>query len=150
MTGEGLSQPTTPCTSEKPTLTASLTAPQPNTTVCTVTGLIAADTTVILRDALAKACGDDNAHLVINLVAVTAMDSAGLYALLEARHKHDIGGGGHLPIVIDTNCRAIPELYIVGLQAAFEVHNDLAGALHVCATANTSGVRHVMRRVGRG
>ena len=129
MTGEGLSQPTSLYTSEEPTITAALTVPQPNTTVCTVTGFIAADTTAILRDALAKACGDDNAHLVINLSTVTSMDSAGLYALLEARHKHDIGGGGHLAIVIDTNSEAIPELYIIGLQAAFEVHNDLAGAL---------------------
>ncbi|HEY3896775.1 MAG TPA: STAS domain-containing protein [Pseudonocardiaceae bacterium] len=150
MTGEGLSQPMSPYTSEELANTASLTAPQPNTTVCTVTGLIDADTKAILRDALAKACGDDNAHLVINLSPVTSMDSTGLYALLEARHKHDIGGGGHLAIVIDTNSEAIPELYIIGLQAAFEVHDDRAAALHVCAIASTAGVRHTMTRAGKG
>lgn len=150
MPGEGLSQPTSPYASEESTNTATLTVPQPNTTVCTVTGLIDADTRAILRDALAKACSDDNAHLVINLSPVTSMDAAGLYVLLEARHKHDIGGGGHLAIVIDTNSEAIPELYIIGLQAAFEVHDDLAGALHVCAIASTADVRHAMTRVGKG
>ena len=69
---------------------------QPDTTVCTVTGKISGDTTPVLRDALAAARRDDNAHLVIDLSAVTSMDATGLYALFEALGKHNIGGGGHL------------------------------------------------------
>jgi hypothetical protein len=59
-----------------------------------------------------------------------------LYTLFEARHKHTIGGG-HLAVVIDSNSRAIPELYVVGLKASFDVHYDLTGALHACASADT-------------
>jgi anti-anti-sigma regulatory factor len=35
------------------------------------------DTTPVLRDALAEARGDDNAHLVIDLSAVSSMDTTG-------------------------------------------------------------------------
>jgi len=117
------------------TITAVLDQSLPDTTVCTVTGKINRDTTPVLRDALAEARRDDNAHLVIDLSAVTSMDSAGLYTLLEARYKHDIGGGGHLAAVIDPSSRAIPDLYVVSLEATFDVHHDLAGALHACASA---------------
>jgi hypothetical protein len=90
------------------------------------------DTTPVSREAR----GDDNAHLVVDLSAVTFVDSADLYILFEALHKHDIGGGGHLAAVIDANSRrAIPDLYLVALQAAFDLHRDLAGALHFCANA---------------
>jgi anti-anti-sigma factor len=109
-----------------------------------VTGTINRDTMPVLRDALAEAQRNANAHLVIDLSAVTSMDSAGLYTLLaglytflEARHKHTLGGGGHLTVVIDSNSRAIPELYVVGLKASFDVHHDLTGALHACTSVGT-------------
>jgi anti-anti-sigma regulatory factor len=60
------------------------------------------DTTPVLRDAVAEARGDDNAHLVIESSAVSSMDSTGLYVLFDL-HKQNIGGGGHLSAVIDAN-----------------------------------------------
>jgi anti-sigma B factor antagonist len=117
------------------TVTAAPAQSLPDTTVCTVTGQINRDTAPVLRDALVAARRDDNAHLVIDLSAVTSMDSAGLYTLLEARYKHDIDGGGHLAAVVAPSSRAIPDLYVVSLEATFDVHHDLAGALHACASA---------------
>ncbi len=133
MTRETWARETTPCRPGLPAITVTLTRSLPDTTVCTAVGKIDMDTTPVLRDALTEARGDDNAHLVIDLSAVTSMDSAGLYVLFEALHKHNIGGGGHLAAVIDTNSRrAIPELHLVALQAAFDLHHDLAGALQSC------------------
>src|SRR5918997_997367 len=80
-----------------------------------------------------------NAHLVIDLSTVTSLDSAGLYALLEARHKHSISGGGHLAVVVDWNSQAIPELHIVALQATFDLHHNLTEALHACTSAGANG-----------
>ena len=41
------------------------------------------------------------------------------------------------PVVIDANSRrVISELYLVALQSSFDLHQDLAGALHCCANAN--------------
>jgi anti-anti-sigma factor len=138
------SREASPCQPGAPTITATLAQSQLDTTVCTVAGTINRDTMPVLRDALAEAHRDDNAHLVIDLSAVTSMNSAGLYTLLAglytflgARPKHTLDGGGHLAIVIDSNSRAIPELYVVGLKASFDVHHDLAGALHACTSAGT-------------
>jgi anti-anti-sigma factor len=114
-----------------PTITATLTQPQPSTTVCTVTGTINADTAPPLNDALARAQSSD-AHLVIDLSAVTSMDADGLYVLLVTRHRHKTGSSGHLAVVIDPNCPTIPELYIVSLMASFDLHNTVAEALHAC------------------
>jgi anti-anti-sigma factor len=83
-------------------ITVTLTRPQPDTTVCTIIGKIDMDTTPVLRDAVAEARGDDNAHLVIESSAVSSMDSTGLYVLFDL-HKQNIGGGGHLSAVIDAN-----------------------------------------------
>jgi anti-anti-sigma regulatory factor len=110
---------------------AALTQPQSGTTVCTVTGAINNDSTPVLKDALADARGDDNPHLVIDLSGVIAMDWAGCHALLEARHWHNINGSGHLIAVAPSNAHAISDPYIVvGLQASFEMYDDLAEALH--------------------
>ena len=137
MTGENLAHETPPCRPGLPAIIVTLTRPQPDTTVCTAIGKIDMDTTPVLRDALAEARGDDNAHLVIDLSAVTSMDSTGLYVLFEALHKHTISDGGHLAAVIDTNSRrAIPELHLVALEATFDLHHDLTGALHACANAD--------------
>jgi anti-anti-sigma regulatory factor len=88
-----------------------------------------------VRDALTEARGNDNAHLIIDLSAVTSMDSAGPYTLLEARFKHHLSGGGQLAVIADPNSPAIPELQMVALQAAFDVHATPADALHACASA---------------
>jgi len=127
-----------PCHPGVLTITAALAQPQPDTTVCTVTGAINRDTTPVLRSALAQAPRDDNAHLVIDLSAVTSMDLAGLHSLLEARRKHNIDGGGHLVVVVPSNSQAIADLYVVvGLEASFDVYDDLTGALYACASAGT-------------
>src|SRR5438309_2335080 len=76
-------------------ITVALSRPQPDTTVCTVAGAVDWNTTPLLRRALSEARWDDSVHLVIDLSAVTSMDSAGPYTLLEARFKHHLGGGGH-------------------------------------------------------
>jgi anti-sigma B factor antagonist len=136
VTGETRVRETPPCRPGLMTITATLTRPEPDTTVCAAIGGIDMDTTPALRDALIEARGDGNAHLVIDLSAVTSMDSTGLYVLFEALHKHTIGGGGHPVVVIDANARrAIPELHLVALESTFDVHHDLAGALHCCANA---------------
>ena len=86
-------------------------------TVCTAIGKIDMDTTPVLRDGLAEARGDENAHLAIGLSAVTSMDSAGWYVLFEALNQHSISEGGHVAAVIDADSRrAIPELHLVALQ----------------------------------
>ena len=116
-----------------PPLTAALTQPQPNTTVGTVTGAIDVDTAPILGAALTRARGDCNAHLVIDLSAVTSMAAEGLYTLLVARHRHRISDGGHLAVVIDPWSRAISELHTVSLRASFDLHRTLTEALRSCA-----------------
>ena len=129
---------TSPCCSETPAITVALSRPQPDTTVCTVTGAVDWNTTPLVRDALTEARRDDNGHLVIDLSAVTSMDAAGPYTLLEARFKHHLGGGGHLAVIADPDSHAIPELQIVALTASFDFHSTLADALHACASAVTS------------
>ena len=107
-------------------------------TVGTVTGKISGDTSPVLRDALTQARCNDNAHLVIDLSAVTSMDATGLYALFEALSKHNLGGSGHLAVVVDPRAQAIHELHIVALQAAFDLHDHLVGALQACANIGTN------------
>src|SRR5947209_5058579 len=92
---------TSPCSSDAPAITVTLSRPQPDTTVCTITGAINWNTTPLVRNALIEAQQNDNAHLVIDLSAVTFMDSAGPYTLLEARFKHHLSGGGHLAVIAD-------------------------------------------------
>jgi anti-sigma B factor antagonist len=118
-----------------PQARAILSCPQSDTTLCTVTGKIDANTTPILRDSLDDAVRDENRHLVIDLSAVTFLDSTGLHALFAARHQHDIRGGGKLVAVFDTDSPTIPPLYVVGLEMAFELHDSLAEALRTCAGA---------------
>ena len=103
-----------------------------------MTGKISGDTAPVLRDALTAARRDDNAHLVIDLSAVTSMDATGLYALFEALGKHNIGGGGHLAVVVNPHSEGIHELHIVALEAAFDLHHDLAAALDACANAGAA------------
>jgi anti-anti-sigma factor len=110
--------------------------------VCTVTGAVDWNTTSLVKRALTEARCDHNVHLVIDLSAVTSMDSAGPYTLLEARFKHHIGGGGHLAVIADPDSHAIPELQIVALKASFDFHASLADALHACASTRGCLPRH--------
>jgi anti-sigma B factor antagonist len=126
------------CSSGTPVITVALSRPQPDTTVCTVAGAVDCNTTPLVRRALSEARRDDSVHLVIDLSAVTSMDSAGPYTLLEARFNHHIGGGGHLAVIADPDSHAIPELQIVALKASFDFHATLAEALHACAITDTS------------
>ncbi len=125
---------TAPCLAQLSTTTALLTQPQPDTTVCTVTGEVYTATTPVLRDTLADARCNKNSYLVIDLSAVTFMDSAGLYTIFEALFRHGIDGGD-LAVVLDPDSRAIPEIYVVSLQAAFNMHHNLAEALRAYASA---------------
>ncbi len=119
---------------------AILSFPQPDTTLCTVTGRMDTDTTPAVADTLIQAVRDDNAHLVIDLSAITFMDSAGLYALFTARHKHNIYANGHLAVVIDSNPETIPQLYAIALEVIFDLHNNLTSALRACTeTGSDSG-----------
>lgn len=116
-------------------LTAALTQPQLNTTVCTVIGAIDLDTAPVLATALAHALRDSNAHLIIDLSAVTSMTAEGLYTLLVARHRHGMSDGGYLAVVMDPYSSAIPELLAVSLSASFDSHRTLTAALRVCEHA---------------
>jgi anti-anti-sigma regulatory factor len=129
---------TSPWPKDRSRITVEFTHPQPNIIVCTVTGVITADTAPILSEALARPQGGDHArHLIIDLSAVTSLDSDGLYSLLAARHHHDTGGGVHLAVVINPRSPTIAELYLVSLQASFEVYDSLAAALDACANNPT-------------
>lgn len=100
---------------------SALTRLQSDAAVCIATGKNDMDTTPFLRDALTEARGDNNAHLVVDLSAVTSMDLAGLYALFESLRKHNIGGG-RLATVVDSNSRrVIPERHLVALEAALDL-----------------------------
>jgi anti-anti-sigma regulatory factor len=125
---------TAPCFAQLSTTTALLTQPQPDTTVCTVTGKVSTATTAILRDALAGARCNKNTFLVIDLSVVAFMDSDGFYTLFEALCKHDIGGS-ELAVALDPDTQAIPELYVVSLRAAFNTYHDLAEALRAYVSA---------------
>jgi anti-anti-sigma regulatory factor len=122
---------------ETPAITVTISRYLHHTTVCTVVGAVDWNTRALLRNALVDAGRDDNVHLVIDLSAVTSMDSAGPYTLLEARFKHGLSGRGHLAVVADSNSSAIPELQGVAIRAAFDVHSTLSDALHACAHADT-------------
>jgi anti-anti-sigma regulatory factor len=107
------------------------------TIVCLVTGALTADTAPLLSQALATKGGGYHArHLVIDLSGVTSLDADGLYTLLVARHHHRASQGAHLALVLNPHSPTIAELYLVSLEACFEVHDTLAAALHACATTD--------------
>ena len=107
-------------------------------TIWSLLGTVDWNTRPLVENALTQARQDDNAHLIIDLSAVTSMDSAGPYTLLEARFKHHLSGGGHLAVITDPNSYAIPELHMVALQAAFDIYPTLGDALYACINADTS------------
>jgi anti-anti-sigma factor len=126
-----------PCPSGGQPITVTLSRPQLDTTVCTVTGTVDWTTRAVVKNALTQARQDDNEHLVVDLSAVTSMDSACPYTLLEARFKHHLSGGGHLAVILAPNS-PVHELHLVALRASFDVHPTLADALYACASAGTT------------
>ena len=120
-----------------PALSVTLSRPQPTTTVCSVTGAVNWNTRSLLSNALTQARHDGNAHLVIDLSAVTFMDSAGPYTLLEARVKHRLTSGGQIAVITNPTSSAIPELQSVAIHAAFTVYPTLTDALHACTHFET-------------
>ena len=118
--------------SRTPAITLTLSQPQPQTTVCTVTGTVDWNTHPMLRQALTEAAHSRVLYLVIDLSAVAAMDAAGPYTLLEARAQHRRRGSGHLAVIIDPTCCAIPDLHQVAIRAAFDIYPTVTDALHAC------------------
>jgi anti-anti-sigma factor len=120
---------------------ARLSCPQPDTTVCTVTGRVDLVTAPVLTNTLTEAVHDGRSHLVIDLSAADLLDSAGLQAVFEALDRYDIGG--HVAVVVDSSSEAIAPLDITALDEFLDRHDDLAGALQACASASTyTGGRH--------
>lgn len=120
---------------------ATLSCPQPDTTVCTVTGKVDLVTAPALTDTLTEAVHDDRSHLVIDLSATELLDSTGLQAVFEALDRYDIDG--HVAVVVNSNSEAITPLDITVLDEFLDRHDDLTGALQACASASTStGGRH--------
>lgn len=117
-------------------VTATLSCPRPNTTVCTVTGRIDLVTASALSDTLIEAVHDERPHLVIDLSAVDFVDSAGLHAIFESLDGYDIGG--HVAVVVDPNSEAVTPLEIAALDEFLDRHGDLTRALQACARASIS------------
>jgi anti-anti-sigma regulatory factor len=103
--------------------------------VCTVTGTVNWTTQHILRHALTEAAHRGSLYVVIDLSAVAAMDAAGPYTLLEARAQRRRSGRGHLAVIIDPHCCAIPDLHQVAIRAAFDIYPTVTDALHAYAHA---------------
>jgi anti-anti-sigma factor len=118
-----------------------LSCSQPDTAVCRVTGSVDLVTAPVLAASLIEAVHDDRPHLVIDLSAVTHLDSTGLHAVLDALDFYDIDG--HLAIVIDSRSDAITRPEISELSEIVDIHHDPASAMRACARASVSpGGRH--------
>lgn len=116
-------------------VSATLSCPQPDTTLCTVTGTVAPVTASILTGTLTEAVHDGCSHLVIDLSAAL-LDWAGLQAVLEALDRYDIDG--HVAVVVNSNSEVIRSPEITALDELLDRHDDLASALLACASASIS------------
>lgn len=124
-----------------PMVITTLSCPQPDTTVCRVTGDVDLVTAPVLADKLIEAVHDGRPHVVIDLSAVAHLDSVGLQVVFEALDRYDIDG--HLAIVVDSRSAAITRPEITALGEILDIHHDLTGALRACARAPIStGGRH--------
>ncbi|MDQ2882919.1 MAG: STAS domain-containing protein [Actinomycetota bacterium] len=120
---------------------ATLSCPQPATSVCRVTGIVDLVTAPVLADKLIEAVHDGQPHLVIDLSAIAVLDSIGLQAVFQALDRYDIEG--HLAVVTDPRSTAISRPDISALSEIVDIHHDLASALRACARASIShGGRH--------
>ncbi len=120
---------------------ATLSCPQPNTTVCRVTGGVSLITAPVLTDRLVEALHDGRPHLVVDLSGAALLDSTALQSVFDALDCYDIDG--HLAVVVDPRSEAISRPEIAALDEVLDIHHDLAGALRTCARAWIStGGRH--------
>ena len=126
---------------DAPMVIATLSCPQPDTTVCRVTGTVDLGTAPALIDRLIEAVHEGTPHIVIDLSAVALLDSIGLEVVFEALDQHDIVG--HLAVVADPRSTAVNSPDISALDEVLDIHYDLASALRACARASIShGGRH--------
>ncbi|HEY2766289.1 MAG TPA: STAS domain-containing protein [Pseudonocardiaceae bacterium] len=116
-------------------MTATLTSPQPDTVVCTVTGDVDKATAPALSDKIAEAIRDVRPHLVIDLSRVAFFGSSGLRVLIEALANYD--NGDHVALVVGANRRVVLPLQVTTLDQVFDLHHDLAQALQACSAAAT-------------
>lgn len=102
-------------------------------TVVVVNGDVDVHSAPHLRDALLELIEDGNGEAVLDLDAVSFIDSTGLGALVSAygaaRDK-----GGALPLVC-TSVRTLRLFAITGLDAVFDVHPSVDDALKQLAAA---------------
>lgn len=120
---------------------ASLSCPQPDTTMCRVTGSVDLTTAPVLADRLIEAVHEGRPHFVIDLSAVAVLDSIGLQVVFDALDRYDIEG--HLAVVADVRSTALSRFDISALGDLVDIHHDLASALRACARASIShGGRH--------
>ncbi|MGH4023519.1 MAG: STAS domain-containing protein [Pseudonocardiaceae bacterium] len=121
--------------SVSPGITVTLSYPQADTVVCTVTGEVDLATTPVLGDMLDEAIRDDvRPHLVVDLTTIDYLGSAGLQALLDALKKQ--GRQGHLAIVTNENQRASRPFQVTALDEVFDLYDNVAEALRACAAAS--------------
>lgn len=124
-----------------PMVIATVSCPQPGTTVCRITGSVDLVTAPVLAEKLVEAVRDGGPHVVVDLSAIALLDSIGLHVVFEALDGHDIEG--HLAIVVDPRSAAIMRTEINALGEFLDIHHDLAGGLRACACASIStGGRH--------
>ncbi len=124
-----------------PMMIATVSCPQADTTVCRVTGSVDLVTAPVIAGRLMEQVHAGRPHLVIDLSAVTLLDSTGLHAVLDALDSYDIDG--HLALIIDSRSETITRPEISMLSEIVDIHHDLASALRVCARASIStGGRH--------
>jgi anti-anti-sigma regulatory factor len=122
-----------------PALTVTLKQFPSDVTVCTIIGVLTKDTTHILKAALTRAQHIDNAHLIIDLSVVTCLDLAGLSTILETRHRHTLTRGGGVAAVAMSRPSASSDPYaVIGLEASFDIYDELAAALSSCAGADST------------
>lgn len=123
----------TPASPFLPGIDVTLSYPEPDVTVCTVTGEVDIATTPALCETLDLAIRDVRAHLVIDLSAIDYLGSAGLQALLDVLKRQR--KRGHLAIVTDTNLRASRPFQVTALDEIFDLYDSVTDALRACAGA---------------
>lgn len=122
-------------------VTATVSSPQPNTTVCEVVGSVGLVSGPYLAGKFSEAVHDGRPHVVIDLSAVILLDSRGMQIIFAALDCLDIGG--HLAVVIDPRSAMITRSDITALGEVIDIHHDLASALRACARAFIpAGGRH--------
>jgi anti-sigma B factor antagonist len=95
--------------------------------IVSATGEIDLATVPALREAISEHIVAGRTNLLVDLRAVTFLDSTGLGVLVGAAKKAH-GGGGCLRLVCD-NDRVLRLLRITGLDRAIAVHPNVASAV---------------------